>query len=53
MRSKSRGDQYVTVEIEIPRNLTQKQKELLKDFDEDKNYKQKKNWYDKIKNFMK
>lgn len=53
LRSKSRGDQYVTVEIEIPRNLTQKQKELLKDFDEDKNYKQKKNWYDKIKNFMK
>lgn len=53
LRSKSRGDQYVTVEIEIPRNLTQKQRELLKDFDEDKNYKQKKNWYDKIKNFMK
>ena len=53
LRSKSRGDQYVTVEIEIPRNLTQKQKELLKDFDENKNYKQKKNWYDKIKNFMK
>lgn len=53
LRSKSRGDQYVTVEVEVPRNLTSKQKEILKDFDEDKNYKQKKNWYDKIKNFIK
>ncbi len=53
LRSKSRGDQYVTVEVEVPRNLTSKQKDILKDFDEDKNYKQKKNWYDKIKNFIK
>ncbi|MBQ8301096.1 MAG: molecular chaperone DnaJ [Clostridia bacterium] len=53
LRSKGRGDQYVTVNVEVPRNLTPKQKEILKDFDEDKNYKQKKSFYDKMKDFLK
>ncbi len=53
LRSKSRGDQYVTVTVEVPRNLTSKQKELLKDFDEDNNYKQKKSFYDKVKDLFK
>lgn len=53
LRSKSRGDQYVTVNVEVPRNLTQKQKDILRDFDEDKNYKQKKSFYDKMKDFLK
>lgn len=53
LRSKSRGDQYVTVNVEVPRNLTSKQKEMLRDFDEDKNYKQKKTFADKMKDFLK
>lgn len=32
--SKIRGNQYVEVYIEVPKNLTQKQKTLLKEFDE-------------------
>ncbi|MCC8161370.1 MAG: molecular chaperone DnaJ [Oscillospiraceae bacterium] len=53
LRSKTRGDQYVTVTVEVPRNLTPRQKEILRDFDEDKNYKQKKNFYEKIKDLFK
>ena len=53
LRGKSRGDQYVTVNVEVPRNLSSKQKEILRSFDEDKNYKQKKSFYDKMKNIFK
>ncbi len=53
LRSKSRGDQYVTVNVEVPRNLTPKQKEILRNFEDDKNYKQKKSFADKVKNFLK
>ena len=53
IRSKSRGDQYVTVNVEVPKNLTAKQKEILRDFDEDKNYKQKKTFAEKMKDFLK
>lgn len=53
LRSKSRGDQYVTVNVEVPRNLTARQKEILKGFDEDKNYKQKKTFSEKMKDFLK
>jgi molecular chaperone DnaJ len=31
--SKNRGDQYVTIRVEVPRNLNAKQKEALKAFD--------------------
>ena len=33
LNSKTRGDQFVTVYIEVPRNLTARQKELLKEFE--------------------
>ena len=33
MRSKSRGDMFIQVTVETPQNLTDKQKELLKEFD--------------------
>jgi molecular chaperone DnaJ len=52
IRSKNRGDQYVTVNVEVPKNLTAKQKEILKEFDEDKNYKQKKSFMEKMKDFL-
>lgn len=55
LRSKNRGDQYVTVNIEVPKNLSGKQKEILKEFDkscEGKNYKQQKSFFDKMKDFL-
>ena len=51
IRSKVRGDQYVTVNVEVPRNLNSKQKELLREFEEDKNYKQKKSFAEKMKDY--
>ncbi len=53
IRSKARGDQYVKVKVEVPSNLSSKQKELLREFEEDKNYKQKKSFMDKAKEFFK
>lgn len=47
-----RGDQYVRVVVEIPRNLTERQKEILRNFDmatSDKNYSKRKGFLDKIK----
>ena len=47
-----RGDQYVTFKVEVPKNLTSKQKDLLKAFEdslEDKNYPKKKSFKDKLK----
>jgi len=35
LRSSSRGDMYVKVAVETPVNLTKRQKELLKEFDEE------------------
>lgn len=50
-----RGDQYVTVNVEIPKNLTQKQRESLMKFAEEtneKNYNQQKKWSAKIKDYF-
>ena len=47
-----KGDQYVIINVEIPKDLSKKQKELLRAFDEatdDKNYKKKKTFFDKVK----
>ena len=41
IRGKNRGDEYVTVDVEVPKGLSAKQKELLKEFEalsEGKNY---------------
>ena len=50
-----RGDQYVEVNIEVPKNLSKKQQELLKKFDEglsDSNYKKRKSFFEKLKDIM-
>lgn len=48
-----RGNQYVKVTIEVPSSLTKKQKDLLREFDqsldENKNYKKRNSFFDKIK----
>ncbi len=47
-----RGDQYLKVIVEVPRNLSKKQKDLLKEFEGslgEKNYEKRKSFFDKIK----
>lgn len=54
---KVRGDQYVTVIIDVPRELTERQMELLKEFEslsksnpnDSTGGDKKKKWYDKVK----
>ena len=50
-----RGDQYVKLYIEVPKNLTKKQKELLREFENslsDKNYAKRHSFFDKIKDLF-
>ena len=48
-----RGNHFVHVTIEVPSNLSKKQKELLREFDgtldDNKNYKKRNNFFDKIR----
>lgn len=51
-----RGDQYVTVVVEVPKNLNKNQKELLRKFEdslEDKNYNKRKSFFEKVKDVLK
>lgn len=52
LRYSGRGDQYVKIAVEVPKNLSKKQKEILKEFDSesvDGNYKKRKSFFEKIK----
>lgn len=52
MNGRGRGDQYVTVHIETPRNLTREQKEALKKFSDtlkENNYEERKSFFKKFK----
>lgn len=52
IHGRGRGDQFVKVNIEIPRNLSSEQKEILRHFDstiQDRNYQKHKSFFDKIK----
>lgn len=51
-----RGDQYVKIKVEIPKNLTEKQKSVLLQFDESvdmSKYREKKNFFEKMKDLFK
>jgi molecular chaperone DnaJ len=51
-----RGDQYVHVTIEVPKNLTKEQKKLLRDFEgsmTEDNYNKRKSFFDKLKEAFK
>lgn len=55
LNGRGRGDQFVRVTIEVPRNLSQKQKDLLIEFDssgDERNYQKRKTFFDKIKNLF-
>ena len=52
LNGRGRGDQFVKVTIEVPKNLSSRQKEILREFDqqaEEKNYQKRKGFFDKIK----
>ncbi len=52
---RGKGDQYVRVVVEVPQNLTGKQKDMLRDFEKttgDKNYVKRKTFADKIKDLF-
>ena len=52
LRGNGRGDQYVKVEVEVPKRLNEKQKELLKQFSEisgNEVHDQRKGFFDKMK----
>ena len=51
-----RGDQYVRVNLEVPRNLSGKQKDALKEFEKlsgDKNYEKRKSFFERLKDAVK
>ena len=56
VNGRGRGDQYVRVNIEVPRNLTHRQKELLREFENsttDENQTQRKGFWDKDRDAFK
>jgi len=47
-----RGNQYVKIYVEVPKNLSKKQKDLLRAFEAsltDKNYSKRQSFFEKIK----
>jgi len=55
LRSSGRGDQYVKVNIEVPRKLNEKQKEVLRQFAElvgDEVHEQRKGFFNKMKDAL-
>ena len=56
VNGRGRGDQYVRVNIEVPKNLSEKQKKLLREFEEtstDENQVKRKSFWDKVKDALK
>lgn len=56
LNSRGRGDQYVRVTIEVPRNLTAEQKKILHQFDNTctaSNYQKRSSFFDKVKKIFK
>ncbi|OPJ55604.1 molecular chaperone DnaJ [Alkalithermobacter paradoxus] len=55
LRSSGRGDQYVKVIVEIPRKLSEKQKDILREFAKESGeevHEQRKNFFDKMKDIL-
>ena len=55
LRSKSTGDMYIQVEVETPKNLTRKQRELLEAFERESNREtspQSSGFFSKVKEFF-
>lgn len=49
------GDQYVKIIVEVPKDLSKKQREILREFDnetDDSNYKKRKSFFSKVKDLF-
>lgn len=56
VNGRGKGDQYVRANVEVPKSLSAKQKQLLRDFEEslgDKNYEKRKSFFSRIKDSFK
>ena len=56
LNARGRGDQYVRVTIEVPKNLTAEQKKILQQFEEScgaSNYQKQSSFFDKVKKLFK
>ncbi len=56
LNSRGRGDQYVKITIEVPKNLSEEQRKILEQFDKTctgKNYQKRSSFFDKVKNLFK
>ena len=56
LHGRGKGDQFVQVSVEVPKNLSKSQKELLKELDnqtDDKNYPKRKSFFSKVKDAFK
>lgn len=56
LNSRAKGDLYFTIVVEVPKNLSETQKKLLREFDQscdDRNLSQKATFKEKIKNIFK
>lgn len=52
LNGRGKGDQYVRVTVEVPRNLSSKQKNIIKEFENvtnEKNYAQRNSFFEKLK----
>lgn len=55
LNGRGKGDQFVRVNVEVPKSLTGKQKQALRDFEGtlgDKNYEKRKGFFERIKESM-
>ena len=55
LRYSGKGDQYIRITVEVPRELSKAQKEKLRAFEsatDDKNYNKRKSFMDKVKDFF-
>ena len=55
LRGNGKGDLYVTAVVEIPTKLTEKQKNLLREFDENTSgnqYEKKKSFFDRVRDMF-
>lgn len=55
LRYSGKGDQYVKIAVEVPKELTKEQKEKLKEFESamsEKNYKKRKSFLNAVKDFF-
>ena len=56
INGRGRGDQFVRVNVEVPKRMNERQKEALRTFEaamEDKNYERRSGFFDKMKNHFK